>query len=206
MSDVFRETRERVSALDAARRFGLEFGQLNRCKCPFHQDHHPSMSFRNGRWKCWVCDIGGDSIDLTARLFHLTPLEAVKRLNEEFHLGLSVGRPPTAEERVEERRRQAVTEVHKQFEKWREETIDRLMTCWVIGDKALNGMHCEEDTEKLTPEQTLAIRDGRDCYDDAFDLQYGPPEVQMELFRNRKGIFIRTERILNPTQKKSAKP
>lgn len=29
------------------------------------------MSFRNGRFRCWVCDVGGDSIDLTARLLGL---------------------------------------------------------------------------------------------------------------------------------------
>jgi putative DNA primase/helicase len=30
--------------------------------CPFHDDHNPSLNINldNGKWKCFVCDIGGD--------------------------------------------------------------------------------------------------------------------------------------------------
>lgn len=42
----------------------------NCCKCPFHEDKSPSLWIYAGgtRWKCYVCDIWGDVIDLMAHL------------------------------------------------------------------------------------------------------------------------------------------
>lgn len=76
MTDVFRECRERVSAQDAARHYGLEFDRRGWCKCPFHGDTHASMSFRGGRFRCWVCNASGDAIDFTGKLLGLEPLAA----------------------------------------------------------------------------------------------------------------------------------
>lgn len=78
MTDLFREVRERVSAQEAARRYGLTFDCHNRALCPFHPDHHPSMSFNEGRFRCWSCGASGDAIDFTGRLFSLEPLAAVR--------------------------------------------------------------------------------------------------------------------------------
>ena len=55
-----------------AQRLGLE---VNRHKslCPFHDDHHASLSYHVGRntYRCFVCDAHGDVIDLVMRLMHL---------------------------------------------------------------------------------------------------------------------------------------
>lgn len=48
-TNIFREVRERVSAQDAARHYGLTFDRRGWALCPFHHDKHPSMSFRSGR-------------------------------------------------------------------------------------------------------------------------------------------------------------
>ncbi|WP_368264452.1 CHC2 zinc finger domain-containing protein, partial [Intestinimonas butyriciproducens] len=52
-----------MSAKDAARYYGLTFDRKGWAVCPFHQDKHPSMSFRGGRFRCWACNASGDSID-----------------------------------------------------------------------------------------------------------------------------------------------
>ena len=52
-------------------------------RCPFHEDREPSLSLyrsrRDGRerWRCHGCDIGGDAIDLEARLTHQTVREVI---------------------------------------------------------------------------------------------------------------------------------
>ena len=58
-TNIFRETRERVSAQDAARHYGLTFDRRGWALCPFHADKHPSMSFHKGRFRCWVFDPAG---------------------------------------------------------------------------------------------------------------------------------------------------
>jgi hypothetical protein len=70
-SDLFMQVRERVSAEEAARFYGLTFNNRGWAKCCFHNDNHPSMSFKNGRFHCWVCDLSGDS--QAQRRFSLRP-------------------------------------------------------------------------------------------------------------------------------------
>lgn len=105
MSELFDRVREAVSARDAAERYGLDVNRHGKACCVWHDDRHPSLSFdpRSGRCKCFSCGAGGSSIDLTARLFYLSPLEAAQKLNVDFGLGLdgSPCKPPSGPSRAE---------------------------------------------------------------------------------------------------------
>lgn len=48
-------------------------------RCPFHPDEHPSgsVNLRSGRFRCHVCDIGGDVVDVVAQHLGLTLKEAL---------------------------------------------------------------------------------------------------------------------------------
>ena len=140
MIDVFREVRERVTAQDAAQHYGLTFDRRGWARCPFHADKHPSMSFRNGRFRCWVCDVGGDSIDLTARLLGLDAMGAVERLNADFALALPLHRKPTQAEAQAARRRLEVARAHKEFEEWRKAFISKLCAAYRVAHIALRDM------------------------------------------------------------------
>ena len=48
--------------------------------CPFHDDHHPSMSIKNNRYRCWACGENGDVIDFVMKRDGLAFHEAVRRL------------------------------------------------------------------------------------------------------------------------------
>lgn len=108
---MFEEIKERVDIEQAARFYGIEFARGHMAHCPFHQDRTPSMSFWNGRFKCFSCGESGDVIDLTAALSGLSIGDAAKRLNDDFGLGLDWSRRPTFEEKskaqAERERRQA---------------------------------------------------------------------------------------------------
>jgi len=58
--------------------------------CPFHNDKVPSLSVNYNRqiFKCFVCEVGGDLITFTAKLFNLSNLDACKKLNDDFRLNL----------------------------------------------------------------------------------------------------------------------
>ncbi|MBO7120192.1 MAG: hypothetical protein J6W03_07740 [Bacteroidaceae bacterium] len=51
-----------------AERLGL-YVSHHKCLCPFHDDHHASLSFHIGRntFRCFVCDAKGGAIDLVMR-------------------------------------------------------------------------------------------------------------------------------------------
>jgi DNA primase len=51
-----------------AQRLGLRVNSRRQCLCPFHADHHPSMSLgRNNKYRCFVCGAHGDVIELVMR-------------------------------------------------------------------------------------------------------------------------------------------
>lgn len=206
MCDVFKEVKERVPAEEVARRFGLEFQRAHWCKCPFHQDTNASMSFKNGRWHCWVCNDGGDSIDLAARLLHLKPMRAAQRLNLEFGLGLNLQGQPTEEDLMAVRRRKRADQTFRDYKQWEDDTLLRLRQCIQAAARLLETIQSPEDYERLSKADIQAIQDQAYLEELQYQLIYGDPGEQMELFRNRKGIFTRTEKILNPTQRKCAKP
>ena len=52
--------------------------------CPFHNDRTPSMKLNEDYFYCFGCGAHGDVIDFVARLFHLLPAEAAKKLAEDF--------------------------------------------------------------------------------------------------------------------------
>ncbi len=57
----------------------IEF-KKGKALCPFHDDHNPSMSVKNNRYRCWSCGAKGDSINLVMELQKLEFREAVKYL------------------------------------------------------------------------------------------------------------------------------
>lgn len=193
MIDVFREVREQVSAQDAARHYGLTFDRRGWALCPFHNDKHPSMSFHKGRFRCWVCDVGGDSIDFTARLLGLDAMGAVERLNADFGLALPLHRKPTQAEAKAARRRLEVAEAHRSFEEWRSDFINRLNAAYREGHLLL-----KDSPEHLTEGQAVAIQmhETFEYWSDA--LSYGTPQDQAQIYRERGAIARWIDKVLNP--------
>lgn len=195
MQFCFDEVRERVSALDAARSYGVEFDRRGKtAHCPFHKDRHPSMTFKNGKFRCWSCGAHGSAIDLTSQLLGLTPLDAVKRLNDDFSLGLALDRKPTnAEKKVAQRRRE-IADAHKAFEEWRSDFIMKLCYAYREGHLLLKDF---PGLDKLTDQQATALRMQATIEYWIEVLSDGTPREQAQIYREREGIGKWIEKILN---------
>ena len=82
---------ESVSAKQAAELYGLKFDSRgNKAICPWHNDRHPSLSFKGQRCKCFACNSGGDAVDLTAQILGVSLVEAAQRLQRDFGIGVPV--------------------------------------------------------------------------------------------------------------------
>jgi DNA primase len=57
-------------------------------RCPFHDDHDPSMSvdFAKGVYHCFGCKTGGDIFQWVMRRRQMSFLEAMAWLAEEFNI------------------------------------------------------------------------------------------------------------------------
>lgn len=66
-----------------AERLGLQV-RMHKCLCPFHDDHHASMSFsvRRNTFRCFVCGESGGPIDLVMKYLRKDFLDACRWLGE----------------------------------------------------------------------------------------------------------------------------
>lgn len=115
--NIFALIRQEVTAEDAARLYGLEFGRNGRARCPWHDDHNPDLKFlSSGLCYCHACHKSGDAVALTAQMLGVTPREAAERLRHDFHLDApTTNRPdPTASAKVQQRR----DERNKERRRW----------------------------------------------------------------------------------------
>lgn len=200
LTDVFGEVRERVSAQDAARRYGAEFNRRGWCRCPFHDDRHASMSFKSGRFRCWSCNASGDAVDFTARLFGLEPLGAVKKLNADFRLGLELDKPPDV---AAVRQRQQDQHFLDAFMLWRDNMTKDLCECFRLAHLTMKEIQTPKDLDKLSAGQVLAIQQEA-CLEYLSDaLISGTAEQQMEVFRERGRLSRLVEKILGHSCQKS---
>ena len=201
MIDVFAEVRRRVSAREVAEQNGFHPNRSGFICCPLHGEKTPSLKlYENGRWYCFGCGRGGSSIDLAAALYGLTPLDAVRRLNEDFNLALPMDGPPDKEALRAAHRRMEVARAHKAFEEWRKALIYRLCEAYRVAHFALLDM---TDWDALTEQEALAIR-MQSTIDYWLDiLSGGTPDAQMQIFRERQVIQSRIDGILSHTPMKS---
>ena len=74
-----------------AEALGLQVSH-HKALCPFHADKHPSLTFHRGRnrYKCYVCDAHGGTIDLVMRYLNKPFLEACKWLSEEHSVTVTL--------------------------------------------------------------------------------------------------------------------
>lgn len=122
---AFEIVKDSVDIVDAAARYGIEVNRHKKALCPFHNDHHPSLSFKGGRFTCFSCGASGDVIDLVGRLENLLPLEAVKELNQSYHLNIDIDKPAPSRE---VQRRKRLREQKKAFAEWETRTCNTLIS------------------------------------------------------------------------------
>ena len=77
-----------------AGRLGLEVVR-QKCLCPFHDDHHASLSFsvRRNTYRCFACGAHGGTIDLVMGLLNKPFLEACRWLADEHNVIITDCKP-----------------------------------------------------------------------------------------------------------------
>ena len=101
--NLFQTVKSAVTVKQAAALYSLPITTTGMTRCPFHEDHTPSMKLNDAYYYCFGCGATGDVIDLTARLFDLSSLQAARKLAQDFSLGpdkppsgaVALSKPPT---------------------------------------------------------------------------------------------------------------
>ena len=127
------ERLDAIDVYDVAERLDINVHR-NLALCFIHDDHHKSLNFKRGNnsWKCFVCGIGGRSIDLVRHRLNCSFLEACDWLSRNYNIPI----PYNNLRKVSNTPRRAVCaveEVEKAVPKVDEEVLN-----WIINNARLS--------------------------------------------------------------------
>lgn len=124
--NIFEEIKSHVSMIDVARNYGLSLkkaGSRYKALCPFHKEDTPSLVIYEYSFCCYGCHTAGDAIKFVALLFNISNLEAAKKINDDFRIGLDIeGSKPTVLNTEESFKRDFMNGIHI----WRNEALKTL--------------------------------------------------------------------------------
>ena len=104
---VFQDIHSYIEQIDVFQRYVggkiTHYGKNSWAVCPFHNDSKPSLVLYKNGFKCYVCNAHGDTLDFVGQLFGIrTPLDVVRKLNQDFSIGLEInGFNPTSEKNID---------------------------------------------------------------------------------------------------------
>lgn len=132
--NIFQEMKERVTARQVAERYGLKVSRNGMARCPFHNDKHPSMKI-DRNYYCFACGAKGDAVNYVAILFGLSQFKAAKKINEDFALGIPIGKEEVRKKRESEVRKKEKVQtkeermqfVQKKIDKWARDAANVLL-------------------------------------------------------------------------------
>lgn len=139
-------TAERIKTVvtmpDIYEKYGFEPNRAGFIVCPFHREDTPSLGIYRGgtTWHCFGCGAGGSVIDFVMRLFSLSFRQAIVRIDNDFGLHLTPGRPDirrTAE--IEKERKRQKQETQK-----RQDQLNKLWKRYAMIDRFLSTHMPEE--------------------------------------------------------------
>lgn len=127
--NCFEEIRNCLDIRMVTERYGIEIKRNNTCLCPFHDDHHPSAHIYPNAFHCFTCNVHYDILGFVMELFGLSAIDAVKKLNDDFNLGIRFGyekeyhNPKYSEaaeiQKIKKKKRE-------RFEKWEQEVYQTI--------------------------------------------------------------------------------
>ena len=90
--NCFEKIRDNLDIWTVVDHYGIEIKRNNTCLCPFHDDHYPSAHIYPNAFHCFACNVHYDVLGFVMNLFELSAIDAAKKLNNDFNLGISFGK------------------------------------------------------------------------------------------------------------------
>lgn len=159
------EIKSRLTMKEVVEKYGFHVNsRTNTMLCPFHDDHHSSLHIYSEKrgYFCYSCQAGGSVIDFVMKYFNLNFMDACRKMNEDFRLGIPIG-----EELTEQQKREAAEAVRKRQEEMRrkEKKKQQLFTAY---HSALD-RYCALDRMKM---ENLPVKDKLGNYKISKDYVY----------------------------------
>lgn len=90
--DYANEIKDRLTLPEIARHYGFTPNRQGRIPCPFHNGKDKNLGLKDRYYNCFVCGAKGDAIKFVQVYFGLDFQSAIIKLNNDFRLGLPIGK------------------------------------------------------------------------------------------------------------------
>lgn len=120
---MLQKIKDNIPIRQCMERYGVKFNNRDKCCCPFHKEKTPSLSLKADKFKCFGCGAGGDIFDFVMMYFHIGLHDAMKKLDDDFGLGLLDAELTPHKKRIirEEMRRRKSAQLIEKSERERKE-------------------------------------------------------------------------------------
>ena len=110
-----------VNMADVFRMYGVPVTQKGYAVCPFHNEKTASLKVYPKSYYCFGCGAGGDCITFVRDLFNCDFKEAVRKLNDDFALGIPIDEKITLRQADHYKKRQREIKELQQRELYEQE-------------------------------------------------------------------------------------
>lgn len=124
--DYASEIKSMVSMPEMMRHYGFELDRSGFCKCPLHSEKSGSFKAYPGNrgFSCFGCGAHGSVIDFVMLYFGLSFKDALAKINEDFSLGLPIGKKLDRRKQLEMNRQAFMRNRELEAEKAERERLD----------------------------------------------------------------------------------
>jgi len=125
-ANPFDTIKETLNIAEITASYGIDVKRNNQALCPFHNERTPSFTIypKTNSFKCFGCGVGGSVIDFAMLMHGTDALEAAKKLDMDYNLGL-FDYQPTQEELHRLNEQQAQRNADKGLNKAFEDYINK---------------------------------------------------------------------------------
>lgn len=179
------EIKSRLTAREVFEVYGFSVNRGGFCLSPFSDEKTPSCKVYDDQrgWHDFSSNHGGDIIDFVRLYFGLSFPAACEKLNDDFNLGLPIGKPLSRQEQIEADRKAAERKRKQNERKKRADAFynayDRALTEFVRMDAIIRENAPETPETPVSDEYAFALRniDG---------ARYALSEAEANLYQFRK--------------------
>lgn len=170
-------------------------GKNYTCRCPFHDDHSPSLSVSPDKqiFKCFVCGEGGNAITFVQKYENISFMEAAKKVGEKVGIRLELDKP-----------RNIVPESVKRIHQLNAVLADYANYCLHQDADALGYLHERSTNLSVADQFALGIvRDEGQLKRFLLAKGYSEEEIKKSDIYSEKGYFRWKDRLLFPLKDSS---
>ena len=179
----FQTLKDSITCMDAAERYGLEVDASGMTRCPFHDDHTPSLKLSRG-FHCFGCGAQGDVITFVSRLCGISAGDAARKLSADFSIPVHLRGPPDL----------AVSDSRADLKQWvssAKQILHRyydLLVLWkqylcpAVPDYPWHPLFVEALQNQATIRELIRI------------LEFGSKQEQQEIYDNYRKMVISVDR------------